>query len=312
MRALFIGNMRKGSSTLEILIAFAVLLLAMTGVILLSFSNQSSRVDAQTNSEALTKAEGLLEDARATSRKDFDLVTSIPSSQDGIYQKSLSVQSIDDSTKQVTSNVLWAIDNRSLAVHLTTLVTNWLNLGDTCNPNVSGDWTHPQLLGNADVGQNNGGTDVVVVNHKAYVTANASSAAKHDFYIVNVSNPYNPSLPILNSINTGPGLAAVTVYGKYAYVANMSTVSQLQIINIDPTDPQYLTVLGFHVPGNVGTAVGNSIFYANKKIYLGLTKTPTGPGTAVEFNVYDVSIPTSPSFLGGYRTNTLINNIVVK
>ena len=64
----------KGMATLEILIAFAVLILCISAVIIVIFGNQSMTVDSQINNEAISKAQKMLEDARATSRFDFNLV----------------------------------------------------------------------------------------------------------------------------------------------------------------------------------------------------------------------------------------------
>src|SRR3989344_2704590 len=73
--------MGRGNSTLEILIAFAILILTMTAVILLFFSNQSISIDTQTNNEALFKAHGLLETARAASRQNFLSIVSTTSTE---------------------------------------------------------------------------------------------------------------------------------------------------------------------------------------------------------------------------------------
>ena len=72
MKAQSIGKKYvNGFATLEILIAFAVLILSISAVILLAFGNQSIIVDSRTNSEALYKAQKMLEEARAASRQDF-------------------------------------------------------------------------------------------------------------------------------------------------------------------------------------------------------------------------------------------------
>src|SRR3989338_9394963 len=81
----------KGFATLEILIAFAVLILSISAVILLVFGNQSIIIDSQTNSEALYKAQKMLEEARAASKQDFFSVNSITTTSDDIYQKTLDV-----------------------------------------------------------------------------------------------------------------------------------------------------------------------------------------------------------------------------
>lgn len=53
MKEELIGNKQRGMATLEILIAFAVLILCMGAVILVMFGNQSVSVDSQLNNEAI-------------------------------------------------------------------------------------------------------------------------------------------------------------------------------------------------------------------------------------------------------------------
>jgi len=302
---------QKGSSTLEILIAFAILILSITTVIIVLFGDQSVSVDTQTNNEALYRAQTMLETARAASRGDFYSVISqgavIEQSGSITYTKNLDVADIDAFTKQATSTVTWHIGPRAFRISLSTILTNISGAlsGETCSLTLTGDWAHPQLLGSADTGQGNNGTDVDVLNKKAYITTDASVASKDDLSIVDVSDPTKANLPIVGSVNTGPGLAGVRVAGKYAYVANISTVSQLQVIDIsNPSVPTVVTNVKVIPAGD--TAVGNSIYYANKKIYLGLTKS-IGP----EFIVIDVSDPLHPIKKASYETNTQINAITV-
>ncbi len=309
-----------GFSTLELMIALMIMTLAFTAVILVTFSNQSTAVASQTSDEAIVKAQEQLEKMRALSRQDITLVQNCDDSTatkcsgviDPYYTRKVLVTDIDTYTKKVTSQVFWAIGSGPQKnVELSTIVADWRSSsgGDTCSPTLTGDWRNPQLLGDADFGQSNGATDIDVLNKKAYATADASAANKDDFIILDVSDPTKHGLPILGSVNTGPGLNAVHVAGRFAYVANTSTTGQLQIINIDPNDRNYLKFTTFKVPGNTGTAVGNSVFYKNSKVYLGLTKTPTGG--APEFAVIDVSNPASPVYLGGYKTNTQVNAILI-
>src|ERR1051326_2061073 len=91
-----------GFSTLEVLLAFAVVIICVSAVIALIFGSQVAAVDSQTNSEAAQKAQEMLENARATAKQNFSLVVPIPAVTDGIYQKTLDVQSVDAYTKKAT------------------------------------------------------------------------------------------------------------------------------------------------------------------------------------------------------------------
>ena len=303
---------KKGSSILEILIAVAVLTLGISAVIMLVFANQSLTVDIETGNEALSKAETMLENARAASRQDFNLVNPIPTAPDGIYNRGLDVQAVDLFTKKVVSNISWNLGGgRPQNIQLTTLVTNLAgpNGENTCSSVLTGDWAHPELLGDVDVGQSNGASDVDIFLNKAYVTTDPSVASQKDFHIIDVSNPNVSPLPILSSINTGPGLRAVQVGGQYAYAANRSINGQLQIIDIAANPPQLKSTFKIvAVTGSGGQALGNTIFYKDGYVYLGLTKTQSGP----EFNVIDVSAPLNPIWKGGYSIGHDVNAILVR
>lgn len=312
MKARSFGKYKNGVATLEILIAFSILMLSMTAVILVVFSNQSISVDTQTNAEAVSKARAQIEAARALSRQDFNALQSVVAVSDDIYQKSLEVVSLDTLTKQVTSNVLWATGGRSLSVRLTTLLTNPSMLGNTCSPALSGDWTMPRIYGYVDFTSSAGASGVTVVGTKAYVTSDPNAASIDDFYIVDVSSasPGVGTLPIVGHFSTSYGLVDVRTVGTYSYVAADSTAYQLLVIDV--SDPTTLTTTTIKAKKDVtasgDTAVGNTLYYANKKIYLGLTKS-SGP----EFHIFDVSNPAAPVEMGpGYEVGAAINQIIVK
>ena len=72
-----------------------------TTIIFVTFGDQSISVDTQLNSEALTKAQGLLRESKqALTREDFKMVNPLPSFSDPIanpnYKDSLTVTNVDD------------------------------------------------------------------------------------------------------------------------------------------------------------------------------------------------------------------------
>ncbi len=294
-------------ATFEMLIAMGLIVLLLSSILPLLASNQSILVGSQTSQEALYKAKELLEEARVLALLSFESVKTTSLLKEDIYTKNIEVEDIDPYIKKVTSNVTWDITGKNQYVSLSALLTKVESGQDTCAQQLSGNWQNPILLGSADIGDNNEGSDVDVYSKKAYLTANSPSISKRDFYIFDVSNPNALNLPVLGSVETGPGLAAVQVAGKYAYVANTGTTSQLQVIDIStPSNPALVSYLDLTAQGD--GAVGNSIFYQNGKVYLGLTKSSLGP----EFWVIDVSNPLSPVALASYPVNTKVNSITVK
>lgn len=332
-----------GFLTLEMLIAFGILAITISAVILVVFGNQSVTVDAQTNSEALYKAQLALETARANAKLDFNLVN--PTTLiDGIYSRSLSVTQVDSWTKKVVSNVSWnAEGGRQPSVALTTLLTNPQGVanGTTCNSvlsNANGwkspkayHWDFGQLGVNGNNGNGFGVSDVRVYNSKLFVTMSSTPNTYKDTFLT-FNLPSNPSqMPIFQgSVDNAPsinsaGLNSVTISGNYAYVTNANganfgtcaqgtNCSQLQVIDVsDLASPA--VVKSFKVPGvsgSAGQAIGKSVYYYNGYIYLGLAKTGSGP----EFNIIDVGggngSPTNPIWKGGYALGGAVNSIFVK
>jgi len=165
---------------------------------------------------------------------------------------------------------------------------------------------------------------------------------------INNPNEVNPVLlgkTDNNSNVSSAGLAQIAVAtnssGSYAYGAenhgaNFHTVApvtpcnnngganascgQLQIIDVSNSNsPQIMYTYEINVPpgnpgglnqvvGSGGSAMGNSIFYKDGYVYLGLTKTDDGP----EFNIIDVHNPLAPVWLGGYVVGHAVNAIYVK
>ena len=185
------------------------------------------------------------------------------------------------------------------------LIDSWG--GSTCSPRIDFDQSKITLYPQGVfLGTGNSSTDVKVKNSIAYLTSDSSTLSQPDFFIVDAHNPESPG--IISSLQTGPGLSAITVAGPYAYVANTSSLSQLQIIDMsDRMHPFILSQIKIPLPTASTTApIASSIFYKNGFVYLGTNKW-NGP----ELSIVDVSNPLSPVIVGNFETNTLINDIYI-
>src|SRR3989338_6227418 len=310
---------RRGSGLMEVIIAVAILALGLSSAILLAFANQSLKISSVTNNEALGKAEGLIEKARADARKDFYSLASLAPFADDIYTNQLDVVEIDIFNKEVTSRVSWTGEHgQPLFIDLITHLTDPASAagGDTCSPLLVGDWTAPQDYtsgyGYYDFISPNGTSGVDAFNKKAYLTSDITG--KDNFYIIDVSNPkpppsINPKLPKLGSLEADYALTDVRVAGQFAFVTTMSQLYELFVIDIsDPTNLDYSHIVKkFDVKSPGFTGYGNTIFYSKKKLYVGMTKS-----TGHEFYVVDVSDPLSPVVEDSFETGTSINQIIVK
>ncbi len=132
-------------------------------------------------------------------------------------------------------------------------------------------------------------------------------------YIFNLADPKNPTFYSgLGSNSTiTSGFNTLATDGHFAYVATDSgpASGQLQIIDVSVDPAEVLSTYTIPtVTGNGGQALGNSIFYKNGYVYLGLTKTNSGP----EFNIIDVRDPGNPTLVGGYSIGSAINKMYVR
>jgi hypothetical protein len=180
----------------------------------------------------------------------------------------------------------------------------------------------------ADINSANFGVAVAAVGSSGTTkTANVDSVQitvyyqKPTFYIVDVTNPAAPAF--VNSIDNDPvdatGLKAVATDGHYAYVASASsfTNGQLQVIDVSVNPPVVKTTFKIAaVTGSSTQGIGNSIFYKDGYIYLGLTKTTNNSGAGgMEFDIIDANkVLTDPTnaFKGSYDAKNTVNDIFVK
>ncbi len=295
----------KAQSTLEILIAIFILTTSISAAIMISFGNQSITIDADLNNQAIAISRKELETSRALSRQNFNSLVSASSTED-IYLKETIVENINANTKKIISRVSWQINPlRPQKIELTTIVADTKitiqSGGDTGGSGPTGDWRNPQTLGSVDLGAGNSATDLDVKNKIVYLTAEASAAAKPDFFIVNATNGSNPF--IVSSLNVGEGLKSVDVAGNYAYVVGKDDNKEFIIIDVSNSSAP-VEVASLNLSGNADAL---TIFYWNGYVYVGRAS-----GAPQEFLIINVSNPLAPSIVSGLSgVGNEINDIYV-
>ncbi|MBP7006483.1 MAG: hypothetical protein KBC44_01355 [Candidatus Pacebacteria bacterium] len=257
--------------------------------------------------------------------------------QDDIFCKRVEVntKSPDYLTKEVSAIIKWK-DERQMdqQVKLTTLVSNFESSvgGSTCDSNVTGDWSNLEIVNeqiefttliNDLSGTRYAITDIDAYRDRLYITTNVNSPTSPNFFVFKIGEDGN--LTYEGSTDTtgntvSSGASAVTVaknyLGHYAFLANGYTsnfnsctegqnCSQLQIVNVE--HPESLNIVrNFKIPEVTSSSggAGNTIFYKNGYIYLGLTSTGN---TEPELNLIDVHNVSAPINIG---TEDLGNNSV--
>src|SRR3989344_5276644 len=295
-------TINSGQSTLELLVALGLIILAISSMGIVYFSSQSISVDTELSDLALLKAREGLEDARADARENWAGLTT-SSESDGQFTRDIIVENISNYEKYVTSKASWITDPlRPQKVELTTILTDWTTSSDEGGGSGPiGEWNNPRTAGTIDLGPGNEGTDLAVIEGTVFIVAEASDTKKKDFYSINVTNIDAPTERA--SIDTGKGLNAIGLMENYAYVAQNSSSNQLQIVNIsDHNNPS----LSAEISLQSNTQDGTSVFALDNYAYVG-----SASSAGKEFQIFNVSNPTSPSFVSSVEIGADINDIYV-
>lgn len=132
-------------------------------------------------------------------------------------------------------------------------------------------------------------TSAIGRNGYIYVTADSNVSSDPDLYILKNG-------AVEGALTTGPGLRDIAVTKDFAYVANTSTLSQVQKINIqDGAHPYVVSSYAF-------ASTGNAIRFDQDKIYVGAEKA-FGP----ELVILDLNL----SLLKKYEINSQVNDVYI-
>ncbi len=303
-----------------------ILVLTITAVILVLFGGQTLTTDAQTNQEAIYKAQEWLERARGSASLDFDSVDAISPTSDDIYTRELVIDTAHSTNckKEVVSKVTWnASATRPQLVEFRTDFSNAslaFQLAGDCPaspPTGNGnDLTEVFSINEPTSGET---TSLDVLHKFVYLGLDSSpgflifdATVASATFKINVTNGF--SLP--NRINKIDAADHPSDGKTYAYIANDNTVApfqQLLVVDVTTKNAPDL-VASKSLPGVTGSCPftcpqGRSVFFFDDMVYVG-THRLVGV-TKHEFHVYDVADPTDPQWVGSYKLDHNVNDILV-
>jgi hypothetical protein len=156
-----------------------------------------------------------------------------------------------------------------------------------------------------DIGHNNFITDLIVKGNLLYLTADSSVSSYGDLFIIDFSNDTGE---LVTSLNTGPGTKSFSVVTRYVYLANISTVSTFQVVNIENyQNPKIIYSMKMpQVSATSTSGTGVFSYYYRNHIFLGLTK-----NSGLELNIIDISEPNLPKYVTGIELNTQVNSVLI-
>ncbi len=150
-------------------------------------------------------------------------------------------------------------------------------------------------------------TDIEARNGVVYISSDSPLASDPDLFIIDIKDPKHAQ--IISSINTGPGIASITLAGNRVFAAAASTATQLHVIRLDGLNLPILEKK-YQLPLPYATAtppLASSIFYNKNHVFIGTTKWDGN-----EFSIIDVSNPVGSVQISGLETGSQINDIFVR
>jgi hypothetical protein len=300
------NNKKSAFSTLEALMALAVIAIGLSCALLVVLGSQALVESSQLGGQALQDARDLTESG--------EINESFPG-----LRAVINFQDEDAYTRQVTGAASWQITGRPKAtIGLDSLWVDWQDALAANGCQISPSGLAQSAIASMDFSY--GQVAAIHARGQELFVGLSATAAKTQptFLVFSLASTTNPTLEgsLDNATTTTAGISAIDVAGNYAYAASARAISasagfgQLQIIDVSQPQTPRLTVT-YKIPGVAGTSgqgIGSSIFYSGGFVYLGLTKTGSGP----EFNVVDVHDVMHPEWVGGFSFGSTVNAIVVK
>ncbi len=275
-------NHNSGQSIIELLVGMGIFVISLAASFQLFFGGQSLSVDSVNERAATDYGEEAVSALHSIRNRNFSELTdgshglvfqnnewmfssSSTSDSRGSFTRTVTVANgVNDNVKTATTTITWNIDPlRTQKVEIVEQLTNWEKPSESsCKTEpLSGDWTHPQTIGTADLGAGNQGTDVLVRYPYVFMSGTASTASKPDIFVFDVSNPAAPVLVASKDIGAG-GINSIFIQGNYLYAASPNDSKELVIFDI--STPAAITEVGsFNLSGSADAlsvvAFGNTV-----------------------------------------------------
>ncbi|CAN5726744.1 hypothetical protein BH11PAT2_BH11PAT2_06570 [soil metagenome] len=331
-------------STIEILIALAILTTTITAVALVAFGTPYMLANMKMETITLYHEDSELARIEHLSWRGLMQIHSIASTTRSGFEESLSISSIEDGVSiHAQSNTSW-IDSYDIrrSSTLKTLLTD--TSGDNpCDPFVSSTWslpyTHVYSMSVGDLlpayipADSYPVADLKTTGNTLIAAVRATTQLNSPtlFFFDISKNAQKPTLlgnGFDNASTSRIGFVEVATGNGYAYAANgfgsaspqtcagTSSCAQVQIFSLPSAIPAtFITSLSlattsapYALSSGNGTAPASAITYSQGRIYLGLQKTIAGD----EFNIIDVSDPLKPRWISGMPIGRTVNHIVVR
>ena len=335
-----IKNSSRGGILLEAILAIAILMLALTGIIGISLGGLTSTLRGEDQLEANAIVQETLEAARSVRDFDWKNLTagvhglsdaagywelSGTSSTVGDYTRRITVTDVDAATKDVVARVEWQpFAGTNNAIEIINRFTTWLNIlwtqtleadfnagtrNSTLVTNTAGgevaleqraDFVNAGVYATHDFPGGGDITDISTVGNILYLVTTNDGTGK-EFASVDISNVSNEIITDLNTLELGVQANKLAISNGYAYIATNSSSEEVMIVRLsDFTKVNHIDISGSENP--LGIAIVNNTLYVTKK-----------KSSSKEFYAYNISNPESSigSPIGSAELGADCNDIAV-
>lgn len=323
----------KGFSTVELLIAFSVGLIFLSGAAMVAFGGQTASLDAILTTKGLHSATSYMEDALRTVGFSWHAELSPGTDPEGVYSYAAQAADTSPCTKEIISTTIWNSEHkRSLGIAFGSVTSNMdvaqaLGPGG-CDPTPPSEWERPRKYDEGVFVEAINANDLIVSHDQGkrivflatVPEGEGEGVTTDDLVSYDLSDPSDPS-EILGSIDTGKGINAIATDGhEFIFAVQNDTTNQLQVIRMfdrtkPKTNPQYYQpTLEVSVPLDSVEGVypeGRSIAYYDDFLYIG-TWNNNVPGSSPEFLIYDMSDPLNPNHRGSLNLGRSVNSIAIQ
>lgn len=302
----------RGISTLELVIALAILALAFSAIVLVSYGQQLVSLDSELAQQALLVTQAELATKREQSSYDFNgilstttPVLSLPEYQK-VFSQKLTVLDTSPCLKSLASKISYQIGVRDHEVTLSSQigqVETLLKLGADClAAPLTSNWSSVSELGRLSLSNPGAAISLDVLLKKIYL------ATTQGLQSVDLSLPHSQLyLADSDGFNDLDAVYDRVRNRTYIYLARATTTAA-QLLVAEDSGGTLSLVASRALNEPVGTLMeGWRLSYYDQKIYIATRYNAAKP----ELYVFDVSDPANPIEVGNYDPDTSIYALTV-
>ncbi|MSR73009.1 hypothetical protein EXS61_00140 [Candidatus Parcubacteria bacterium] len=320
------ATLSRGFSTLEILIAFAIVTLALSAAASVSFGAQSLVLDGELYLGSILRAEEVFEKTFIMSSENadetqtainFNQIVSAKNKIDDFYNEKIEVLDITPCIKKMLVFEKWLQENTPHSTFFSQVFSYPAFVeknGEACSDRelFPQDWENYENSSFSAELENI--TDIDVVDDTVFISADILDTVN----VADGSVITHPDLVIfdiktsnlkISELDVGAGILAFDFADGYVFAVADATTSQFVVIDVrDTAQPALIAKRSLVLVNSEGSyPQGRSIKYFDSKVYIG-TKETAGP----EFHIFDVTYPANPIEIGFLEITHNINSIAVR